>query len=114
MSPDDAKGPFQCPSCGALVQCGELLRAGHQLLCCFEAASAPEGGSAGFAGDVASGAEGPARPRAYLRLPSHPGRFAPRFIASVFGDYAMHGCFVSLTMPSWRSGIGPEPRVLPS
>jgi len=91
MSTDDAKGPFQCV-CGVQVVAGELPRAGHQLFCCFEA------------GDVAS---------SYLQLPSHPGRLAPRFVASIFGDHALHGCSVTVTIPSWRSGIGPEPLVLP-
>ena len=51
----------------------------------------------------------------YLQLPSHPARLAPRFVASVFGDYALHGCFVTLLMmPAWQSGIGREPRELPS
>jgi hypothetical protein len=83
-----------CPTCGAdAVVVGELRRGGHAMFASFEAA------------DVAS---------SYLMLPSHPGRLTPQFVASIFGDHALHGCFVSLTMPSWRSGIGSEPRELPS
>jgi hypothetical protein len=38
-------------------------------------------------------------------------------VGSVFGDYALHGCGVtmmSFAMPSYVSGFEPEPRVLPS
>jgi len=93
VRPDAAMALVPCPSCAAMVVAGELFRAGRQLFCCFEASAASS---------------------LYLMLPPHPGRLAPRFVASVFGDHGLHGCFVTVTIPSWRSGIGPEPRVLPS
>ena len=68
---------MNCPTCSAPVVVGELQRDGHAFFASFETA------------DVAS---------SYLMLPTPPWRIAPRFVASVFGDYAMHGCFVSLTI----------------
>ncbi len=52
----------------------------------------------------------------YLQLPSHPVQLAPRFVPSIFGDHALHGCFVSATfaIPRWLSGYGPERPILPS
>jgi hypothetical protein len=64
-----------CPTCRAPVVVGELRRDGHAFFACFEAA------------DVAS---------AYLMLPTPSWRLAPRFVASSFGNYALHGCGVSL------------------
>jgi len=43
---------------------------------------------------------------AYLMLPTPSGRIAPRFVASIFGDHALHGCAVTMTMPSCGYGPG--------
>src|SRR5690242_16808519 len=85
MRPDAALMPFSCPSCGAIVVAGELRHGGHALFACFEP------------GDTSS---------AYLLLPTPPWRIAPRFVGSIFGDHALHGCVVTTTlaMPACVSG----------
>jgi len=88
MTPDVAMIP--CPNCEALVVAGELRRGGHAMFAGFEVA------------DVAS---------MYLQLPSHPAQLAPRFVPSIFGDHALHGCFVTMTLPKAWCLAGYEPEL---
>jgi hypothetical protein len=68
-----------CPGCGhAAVIVGELRRDDYVLFASFEPAE-PGRALGADASDVGS---------MYLLLPSHPGRLAPRFIASIYGDHA--------------------------
>ena len=81
-----------CPSCRVPVIVGELRRDGYAFFASFEAAN------------VAS---------SYMMLPTPPWRIAPRFVASIFGDHALHRCGVTLlSMPRAFAAFWPE--LLPS
>jgi len=75
------------------VEVGELRRGGQTTFASFVPA---ETGSA------------------YLKLPSaHTALLAPGFVASEFGDFQLHACFLSTTLVM-PGGYHPRPSELPS
>ena len=76
MSPDDAKGPFQC-LCGVQVVAAELLTRPRMF-------ALVEGTEAGSAGASLGGS--------YQALPTWPAQLALVMVPSAFGMFQMHYC----------------------